>query len=639
MKRLTYFALCGIFCFSSMVTMTSAQPVSVCKSHDGNAALCKKKDELLEKRMDAFIAQKMEEDNAIGVSVVVVQNNRTVYQKGFGYADVENEVPVDSTTVFHIGSITKLFTGIGIMQLVQQGLLDIDAPIQQYLPEFSIKYHEDTDKPITIRSIMTHQSGIFGDKSGGLINATYPEADFRIYPEFAGNEYAAYHPNYITAYSNFAVSLLGLIIERVSGIQYESYIRDHILQPCGMNESGFDPTVENASQFSKGYDAAGNVFPYYYTAFNPAGFMASSSSDMAGFIKMILNRGKYKKNRILNPKVLRKMYWPHSIYVPMNLPSFFGSPYNFGLSWMLENCSFGYLGRVIGHGGNLPPYNSKLLIADRKKIGVFITANKGDFYPDEIAEYALVAAAEIYNGAAKPELPAVPPVTVMPDYLKGFSTGTYCVLGTIPIEIYEKNDTMFLHALHSARIPLVYHTDNWSSLYINNSLVPDVRFSVRLIDNKKVLCVESRSMFKINRFIYGNNFLPEPIPDELMAMTGIYSELSSGQPALVIQTDILSQSNKPFLMAVSLEDNSVLAMQPAENSTLIIQGIGRSAQETIRIVNDTINYSGYSFVKTADHPLSRERSVAKIDKQTSIREQQEQFIDKLKKSIRKQLTM
>ena len=227
MKKLTLSALCGIFCF---VTLTSASPMSNYKSHHGNAVLCKSEDALFEKRMDAFVAQKMEEGNAAGLSVVVVHNNRTVYQKGFGYADVENEIPVDSATVFHIGSITKLFTGIGIMQLAQKGLIDIDAPVQQYLPEFSIRYHDDTDKPVTVRSMMTHQSGIFDTKRAGWVNATYPEMDFRTYPEFAENEYAAYHPNYVTAYSNFTVSLLGLIIERVSGNQYEQYIRDNILE-------------------------------------------------------------------------------------------------------------------------------------------------------------------------------------------------------------------------------------------------------------------------------------------------------------------------------------------------------------------------------------------------------------------------
>jgi CubicO group peptidase (beta-lactamase class C family) len=177
------------------------------------------------------------------------------------------------------------------MQLAQKGLIDIDAPIERYLPEFSIKYHIPARQPITIRSIMAHQSGIFEDKNFQWSDTVYPTEDFRTYPHFARNEYAAYAPNYTTAYSNFAVSLLGLIIERVSNQKYEDYIKDNILKPCRMDESGFNPKKDNESLLAKGYDASGNAYPYRYIACNPAGFLASSADNMANFIKMILNDG------------------------------------------------------------------------------------------------------------------------------------------------------------------------------------------------------------------------------------------------------------------------------------------------------------------------------------------------------------
>ncbi|HMA65501.1 MAG TPA: serine hydrolase domain-containing protein, partial [Chitinispirillaceae bacterium] len=322
-----------------------------------------------EKVMDEYITARMGEVNAAGMSIVVVDDDKIVYEKGFGFADKEQGIPVQSSTLFHIGSITKLFTGISIMQLAQKGMIDIDAPIQTYLPDFSIKYHVNTRQMITIRSIMAHQSGIFGDKISTEDGAQYPVEDFRTYPQFAQNEYAPYNPDYITAYSNFAVSLLGLIVERVSGQKYEEYVYDHILKPCGMDESGFDPVKENQTLLAKGYDTEGNLFPYYYINCGPAGFLASSSNNMAKFIKMILNDGYAQRRSILHPSTLQHMYRNQSIYLPMSLFDRYSSAYTFGLSWMLENHSFDYLGKVVGHGGNLPPYNSNLLIAKDKNLG------------------------------------------------------------------------------------------------------------------------------------------------------------------------------------------------------------------------------------------------------------------------------
>ncbi len=511
----------------AITNVFSAQNLDIALNVTNHNPTCyESKIKLFEKQMDEFISKQMEKYSAVGFSIAVVENNKVVYEKGFGYADKENKIPVDSSTLFHIGSITKVFTGIAIMQLAQKGLIDIDEPIQRYIPEFSIKYHTYFGRPITIRSIMSHQSGIFGDKLANFADTVYPATDFRNFPEFAKNEYAAYYPNYITAYSNFAVSLLGLIIERVSHQKYEQYIYNNILKPCGMTETGFNPRNENESLLAKGYDSDGNLYPYYYIDCIPAGFLASNSNNMAKFIKIILNHGFSGKNWVLYPSTLNYMYKPQSKYVSMNLYDEYTSP--FGLSWMLENKSFNYMGKVVGHGGYLPPYNSNLLIATDKRIGVFVTSNKDDFYPSEISYFALVEAGKIFRNLQKPDLPAVPHITTLPEYQKKFCTGTYCILGSNPIEIYSENDTLYYHELHSERIPLVYHVDGWFSFCINNTIIPGTRWTIKYIDGQKVLCVEGRNSFSLTRDIIGNNFIPkDTLSAELQKITGLYSEMSS----------------------------------------------------------------------------------------------------------------
>ncbi|MBN1602624.1 MAG: beta-lactamase family protein [Chitinispirillaceae bacterium] len=608
--------------------------------HQNNLHSDKRKIKQFESVMDEYIAQQMETNDASGLSIVVVDNNRVIYQKGFGFADKENSVVVTDSTLFHIGSITKLFTGIGIMQLAQKGLINIDAPIQHYLPEFSVKYHKFTRCPITVRSMMAHQSGLFGDKQSNSLDFSYPSEDYRMYPEFAKNEYAAYHPNTITSYSNFAVSLLGLIIERVSGKKYEKYIYDNILAPCGMLESSFDPLQEHESLFAKGYDANGELRPYIYYAGNPAGSLASSSSNMANLIKMVLDKGKVRNNWILSPFTLNYMYTPHSIFLPLNLLDRYYSPYNFGLSWMLESESFDYLGKVIGHGGNIVQYNSKLLIAKDVNLGIFVTVNKQDFYPDQIAYFGLVKAAEIFRNLKKPDLPDVPHQSAVPDFHKKFIKGSYCVLRDIPGDLYFENDTLYFHQAYSERIPMVYHTDDWFSFYLNGSVIPGVRLGVRFLNGQKVLCAENRDDFSVSRMVFGNALSKkDTIPGHVSEKLGVYFDAASGYPVLNLFIDSLPQSKIKLLTALSLEDNMPLILKPAENNTFIIQGMGRGAQETVYFTGDTANYSGYKFVKLQDMSESTTRmrsSVPDAAVKSFVKfTQPEDVINNLKKAIKK----
>jgi CubicO group peptidase (beta-lactamase class C family) len=612
------------------------------RAHKGHQSYKLKKKEF-EKVMGEYITARMGEVNAAGMSIVVVDNDNVVYEKGFGFADKEQGIQVQSSTLFHIGSITKLFTGISIMQLAQKGQIDIDAPIQSYIPDFSIKYHQNSRQTITIRSIMAHQSGIFGDKMSMEDGSQYPLEDFRMFPQYSQNEYAPYDPDYITAYSNFAVSLLGLIIERISGQKYEEYVYHNILKPCGMDESGFDPVKENPTLLAKGYDDEGNLLPYYYINDNPAGFLASNSNNMAKFIKMVLNNGYSQKECILYPSTLKYMYRNQSVYLPMSLYDNYSSVYTFGLSWMLENHCLGYLGKVVGHGGNLPPYNSNLLIAKDKNLGVFVTANSANFYPNDISYYALVQAAKIFRNLQKPELPDVPSVVSMPRHLKHFNTGTYCMMYENPIEFYEENDTLFAQVLHAPRMPLVYHADDWMSLTIDGSIVPGLRFAVRNVNGKKVLCTENRDQFTIRRQVSGNLFVPgDTLTDAVSDKAGIYLETTTQMPMISVYADTISRTKKPFIKAEVLTDNMVLSFLPSPDGTLIVQGLGRGAQETLYSTGDTLHFAGLKFVKmppVENMRMARSHQAPKIDEQTSPVKTQKMVVDELIKKIKKSQQM
>jgi hypothetical protein len=193
-EHLSFF--CSLLLVTLLGTTATAWHGHPERHHAPPAANCERKKELLEAHLDEYITEKMEAGNAVGLSVVVVANNRIVYQKGFGYADRENSVPVDSSTVFHIGSVTKVFTGIGIMQLVQSGQIDPDKPVQRYLPELQINYLESTGIPVTIRSMLAHQSGLTESyQKGAEGTEEYPtDYDFRMYAQFSKIESNRHFP-------------------------------------------------------------------------------------------------------------------------------------------------------------------------------------------------------------------------------------------------------------------------------------------------------------------------------------------------------------------------------------------------------------------------------------------------------------
>jgi hypothetical protein len=194
----------------------------------------------------------------------------------------------------------------------------------------------------------------------------------------------------------------------------------------------------------------------------------------------------------------------------------------------------------------------------------------------------------------------------MPEHLKRFVTGSYCPSNADPFEIYEDNDTMYLHPAHGNRTPLLYHTDNWLSYYVNGALLPGIRLSVQWIDNQKVFCVESRDDLTIHRSIYGNHFIPEDtLSDEIRACFGIYSVAGTDDPALAVYQDTLPWSGRPYIRALHLENYDVMTLKPYGTFFLIMQGIGRSGQEVMCCNNDTLSFSGWQLYKSGTIPMQR----------------------------------
>src|SRR5215217_6913236 len=251
----------------------------------------------LEAFLDEELGREMEKHHIAGAAVSVVKDGELFFTKGYGYADLENKIPVDpERTIFRIGSVGKVFTWTAVMQLVEQGKLDLDEDINTYL-DFRIP--DTYPQPITLKDLMTHTSGfeerwldsVVSDPSE-LVPArewlvSYMPA--RVHP-----------PGDIAGYSNYNAMLAGYIVARVSGEPYDQYIQEHILNPLGMVHSTAQSPIppDLRAHASVGYtyeDGAFHVFPDYTVqpAALPSGAHQASVTDMARFMIAHLQNGRY----------------------------------------------------------------------------------------------------------------------------------------------------------------------------------------------------------------------------------------------------------------------------------------------------------------------------------------------------------
>jgi CubicO group peptidase (beta-lactamase class C family) len=338
----------------------------------------------LEAFFDGVMAAHLKYKPLAGATVSVVKDGEIVLVKGYGFADLEKQVPVDGAqTLFRPGSTSKLFTWTAVMQLVEQGKIDLDADVNQYLPDF--KLPGKFGKPITMRNLMTHTAGL----EDGALGYLFQRGPEQFVP--MGEALAAHMPTRVrppttdfggdgtnASYSNWATALAGHIVASLSGLSFDDYVRKHIFEPLEMNSSTFEeplppelaPRMATGYQFKQGRLEA-HGFEYVHN-FGPAGSSTSSAPDMANFMIAHLNGGEFKGRRILEPETAQLM---HSRQFS---PNAYGNGAGLGFyeTWVNGR-------RLIGHGGDMIAFHTDFWLLPEEQLGVFVSYNSSN----ELAPY------------------------------------------------------------------------------------------------------------------------------------------------------------------------------------------------------------------------------------------------------------
>jgi CubicO group peptidase (beta-lactamase class C family) len=314
---------------------------------------------------DGIIPLQLERSDIAGASVLVTQNGQVLLEKGYGYADLKSKKPVDpATTLFRLASISKLFTWVSVMQLVEQGKLDLDTDVNQYL-DFQIR--PAFSKPITLRNLMTHTGG-FEEEDRDII-VTNPDQAVALRDFLMHNQpQRIFAPGTIPAYSNYGVGLAGYIVQRVSGEPFEHYVEQHIFTPLKMLHSTFyqPPPTPLRKLPSEGYPTDTEKPPIGFEVFNPvpAGGVSSTATDMGRFGQALLNGEELDGNRILKPETLVAM-WTPQFRASDQMP-----PIGMGFYEAWRN----HL-RWIGHEGDLVAFHSLFMLERSRKLLLFISYN------------------------------------------------------------------------------------------------------------------------------------------------------------------------------------------------------------------------------------------------------------------------
>ena len=314
--------------------------------------------------LDALIPSQLRNRNIAGAVVSVVKDGQVLFQKGYGYADFEAKKPVlPDQTLFRPGSISKLFTTTAVMQLVEQGKVDLDRNVNDYL-DFAIP--KTYPEPVTLRRLLTHTAG-FEDTLKNLFVAH--ESDMKPLRSYLVNQMPAriFPPGKVPSYSNYGFTLVGYIVERVSGEKFEHYIDNHILKPLGMTNSTFEQPLppQLATQMSKGYlNTAKKPRDFEFVQAAPAGALSTTAADMTRFMLAFLQDGSVDGVTILKPETVRQMETRQFELHPMIN--------GLGITFMeyLTNPV-----RVIAHGGDTVYFHSDMVLVPDAHVGYFLSYN------------------------------------------------------------------------------------------------------------------------------------------------------------------------------------------------------------------------------------------------------------------------
>jgi CubicO group peptidase (beta-lactamase class C family) len=535
-----------------------------------------------------YILRGMRKAGIPALSIALVDDQQLVWAEGFGYADREHRVPTTPETVYQIGSITKVVNALAVMQLVEQGRMDLDRPITDYLPEFCMHTRWPQAAPITPRALLCHHAGL----PTYLLKGFFSDQSLTELLRELRDEHLAFEPHTVFNYSNLGSDLLGLAVERLTGLPYAETVQRQLLEPLGMHNTGVMP---DGARLARGYvhDVPVNPTPVRDI---PAGGLCSNVLDLARLMRGVFADGTLDGQHVLGKDLLAATFEPQYPGRPLD----FGQ--RFGLGWMLSGLPIEGGGQQAWHNGGTKAFVSQLALLPETKLGVVVlanAANAGDLVY-ETAEEALRLALEIRRGITPPRKTLEPEVVPARDALLK-RVGDYSLMGSLArISLGKKR--LKLHVLKHV-LDLVPLTANrfrveFNLLGLKSVPIPFPPVEFAQVDERRFALLRDRVV------IPAEKIPPYSIPETWRRCAGEYHIINPDAEYLVeLDHCRMLIENGKLLMDIrisGIENRHVqVVVVPISDSEAYVFGLGRNVGDVARVLTDgdrlRIRYSGYVF--------------------------------------------
>jgi CubicO group peptidase (beta-lactamase class C family) len=527
-----------------------------------------------------------------GLSIAVVDGGSTVWSAGFGYYNKQDTIGVSGNTPFLIGSITKTFTALAIMQLYENGIIDIDAPLRKYLPEFQLKQIDGNDQNVTVRQLMTHHGGI-----PDFLSNKHPkkQLEMDLILDYINRDYATYPPNTIYSYTNSGIGLLGILIEKVTNQTFPDYIKTHILNPLHMNSSGIFSFSDMPLSVSLGYNSNLSEENEYPGIITPSGGIYSSSSDMANYIKLWLKSSEPDTKKIISIAAIDEMIKTQNEHVVLDLGL------QIGLVW---NILYNQAGRCIEHEGGTLWHRSEICIAPEAGLGIVILTNslKGNSMAS-LSKYEMLEELIKIKGCDTSQFSIEPKYKsnhkfslaenpeIIPEKMsyeeKVRLSGSYGTFGEI-IKIEMKDSCLFTHYYgHDLYLLPVNNSEFVVSPTNDYSLAnPGNRFFFEKFNNVLNLIEIDRNGSFAH---YGERIEPVEIPATWKAQSGSYEILPDDNISSPLSDFNLTIEDGFMVLNASLTQDfgvpdPVIPLKIINDSLAVVYGYGRFGGQSLQIL-------------------------------------------------------
>ncbi len=536
-------------------------------------------------------------DAVVGLSIALLDDQQPIWAAGFGQADKAAGDAASAQTRYRAGSISKVFTATAILQLVDAGLIDLDAPLVRYLPGFSLRQRPDTAGPITPRQLLSHHSGLPGDRIEGMW--TQNPAAFSTLLAYLRDEYRAFPPNQVHAYSNIGFTLLGMLIEQVSGMGIAAYMQTRLLGPLNMRASEFSPAAPSGDSAAAAYDEHGKAGEELPLRDTPAGGLNSTAPDLLQLARLFFGDGGIAGRMLLSPAAIQAMTTQQNLDCPLD------ADLRVGLGWHFAPDAVRGCGPVLFHDGGTLCHRSVLMLLPEHRLAVAVMANSANAIPTlmDAAGYALGLLLEAKSGIRQPPIafdcrderyPAVS-VDSFPgsyDTPLGFVSIRH-VAGALQMQVGDQRLRMKPDAGGCFR--LEYRLLGMLSLDLGK-LGEYVYTRTRIAGHEVLLARDAGSWL-----LAGERLEAVPIPAAWRARLGVYDYVGADMliASLIGRTELKVENGFLLVETASPDGLQQLALKPLDDETARVRGLGRGRGESVQVRRDggeeTLHHAGLTF--------------------------------------------